>query len=825
MPTEATVSSETDPQDAADSQPTGGAYKIGLLPITAFCGVTFSILGGQIVLSRLFAGIMTYYYAFMLISLAMLGLAAGGLIVQMGAAFFRIDRFRIQASILSLAMGLAAFCGTLAILRIYPNLSVVAQNTGLNFWPLAGIFLSIFPFFLVGGTVVSLVLGHGREQFAKLYAADLVAAALGCIVAVLMMAVITPVEAIIKVLAVIPFVSAALFALDNRRKILSVSALALAALFMHFGSVLSTHPEIARPAHINSLKMKTFVNEWNTFSSVRVHPGGFFSWCLSPTYKGPKFPMLLLMIDGIGGTSIVRFDGKPQTLKQYEYLDYDLTALGQNLVPVQGRQLIIGPGGGFDVLQSVRRGRSDITIVEINPLVARVVNEDLAPFSGSPYSLPGVRLYIGNGRTFLKRSPESWKLITLTWVDTGGSPQALAFSENFLYTVDAYKEYLQHLQPDGMLSFTRALDYPAIKIDALRGISVAVEALQELGVKDPGSHMIIAASNSPYFMKNWTMCNVLVKKSSFTIAEVEQSQRFFSGLGFHPVWLPDGSLNPDSLDHSYSTFSTLIRQIITSSDRQALYESASLDVTPTTDDNPFYFVERAGKNREAGTGIKDLIAYLGIQAILVVPFLFLPLLPRWKELHRIGTAEIATLAYFSLLGAAFMLVEIEFFNVFALVLGSPTFALATVLSSLLVFSGLGSLLVGSVEQVRKTSLPVIAFAGVVVSLILFLLFKNHILSSLVALPFAWRVLGTAACVAPPAFFMGMPMPTGMSMLRSRKDLLLWGWALNGAFSVFASTAALYLAMTMGITRTFQVGLLFYSAAGLLLPYFARAIKP
>ena len=147
--------------------------------------------------------------------------------------------------------------------------------------------------------------------------------------------------------------------------------------------------------------------------------------------------MLDLIIDGMGGTEIVRFDGNPASLKDYTYLDQDLTALASRLLPGNARQLIIGPGGGVDILQAVRAGRTDITVVEINPLIVSVVNRKLGWFSGRPYDLPGVRLVLENGRTFIKRTTDTFDLISLTWVDTGGSATALAFSENYLYTVEA----------------------------------------------------------------------------------------------------------------------------------------------------------------------------------------------------------------------------------------------------------------------------------------------------------------------------------------------------------------------------------------------------
>lgn len=799
---------------------------INRLQILAFCGTTFSVLAAQVIISRLFAGTLGYYYAFMLVSLAMLGLSAGGLIVHLGPKVFSAERFGAQAALLSIGMGIAGFLGPLGMLLLYPKMNAAALDSGPanNFWPLAGVFCCVFPYFLAGGLIVSLTLGHGRQRFAKLYAVDLVSAAIGCTVAVLLLSVLTPIEAMIKVFAIIPLVCAALFSLSDKSRWLPVTSIVLALVGLVLGTDLSRNPEIAKPPHIRALHWKTYVNEWNTFSSVRVHPGGFFSWCLSPTYTGPRFPMFLLMIDGVGGTSIVQFDGHPESLQNYAYLDYDLTALDHVLVPSSGRQLIIGPGGGFDVLQSVKKGCSDITIVEINPLVARVVNKDLATFSGSPYTLPGVHLHIENGRTFVKRSNDQWNLMTLTWVDTGGSPHAVTFSENYLYTVEAYVEYFEHLMPDGIFSFTRALDYPALKVDSLRGISVAVEALRKIGVENPGSHMIIAASSSPFFMKQWTMCHILIKKSAFTDEEVRKASEFIRKLGFQAMWLPGGDPSLDSVPSPYSRFAPLIRQIVTEKDRDQLYENAAMDITPTTDDNPFYFVERAGNNRKAGIGVKDLTIYLAIQALLVIPFLVLPLVPRWKDVGSLGGPGIAALLYFCLLGAAFMLVEIEFFNVFSLLLGNPTITLATVLSALLVFSGIGSLVAGSrIVEGSNYRLPV-AFGGLILSLLFFVSLKGRVLSALITLPLVWRTVATVCCIAPLGFFMGIPMPAGMTLIRSHRGLTLWGWALNGVLSVFATTAALYLAMNIGIACSFLIGLGLYALAGATILYLKKGLQ-
>ncbi|WP_158625846.1 hypothetical protein, partial [Corallococcus carmarthensis] len=777
--------------------------------------VAASMLTAQVVLSRLFAGTMTYYYAFMLISLAMLGLASGGLLAQLAHRFFTPERLLGQVAVLSLAAGISGFVGTMGILTLLPHARFggAFQVYAQEFWPLAAIFWCAFPLFFFGGLVVSLVLSHNRERFHRLYAVDLVSAALGCVIAVLLLNTQTPVEVMLGTVVILPMVAAILFALAGRLHSTAFAAVGLTVAFLLLGGFLSQVPSIARPPHVSWLGRPTEVSEWNSISSVRVHPSAFFTWSLSGRYTGPSFRMKDLIIDGLGGTQIVKFNGRPESLKDYTYLDQDLTALAHKLVPPEGRQLIIGPGGGVDILQAVRHGRKDITAVEINPLVARVVNEDLGSFSGRPYRLPGVQLHIENGRTFIKRATEQWDLITLTWVDTGGSATALAFSENYLYTVEAYQEYFQHLTPHGYMGFLRALgEGEVVRIDSMRGLTVAREALEKSGIQDPGKHMMVAAVASPHFPR--PMCFVLVKRSPFTAADVAAARQHLEALDFQALWMPDGSVNAASIPQPFTPFAGLIHAIITRPDPERLWAESPLDIAPATDNNPFYFVERAGPARAAGTGVLELRRMVVILLALVVPFLLLPLFQLARQTGRLGTSGWAALGYFSLLGVAFMLVEMEFFHVFALALGSPTITFATVLASMLVASGVGSLFAQRLSRARP-ALTGAVFVALAVGLGAFLSLKGPVLQAVVGLPLSTRIVLSAVIIAPLSFLMGLPMALGMSLISRRRDLVQWGWALNGVFSVLASAAALIVAIHFGTAVTFGLGIACYLGAGIL----------
>jgi hypothetical protein len=421
---------------------------------------------------------------------------------------------------------------------------------------------------------------------------------------------------------------------------------------------------------------------------------------------------------------------------------------------------------------------------------------------------------VENGRTFVQRSRDQWGLISLTWVDTGGSATALAASENYLYTVEAYEQFLRHTTPDGFLAFMRAtgergVDLP---IDTLRGIAVTMEALERLGVDRPQDHLLVIAVESPYFFRRG-MCYVLVKRSAFTPAEIARAREFVDRLHFRVVWMPGDAVPPSPAPQGARPVVSLARQLITASDRAPLYRDAAVDVQPTTDDQPFYFVERGGPNREASAGLKMLWTCFWLLAALVAIFLGLPLAAMARTQGVPSRSGLGFLAYCCLLGAAFMLVEMELFHAFALLLGSPTWALATVLTGLLVFSGAGSALAERYFARRRLGL---AFGGLLAALALFIVLRGQILSLLLPLPLGARLAATLVLLAPLGFHMGLPMSLGMRLVWDRPDWMTWGWALNGALSVLASVGALLLAIEAGISATFAAGLVCYAIAWALL---------
>ena len=250
---------------------------------------------------------------------------------------------------------------------------------------------------------------------------------------------------------------------------------------------------------------------WNSFSRIAVLPrrGGKenpYAWGLSPLYKGPAGEQLALDIDSLAGTPLVKFDGDPKS-PELEHLRHDITALAYVLRG--GRNtLVIGPGGGRDVLTALTFGSSNIAAVELNPIIVDVVNNHFGDFTGRLYQRPEVHLTIDDGRHFVRTTGQTFGLVQLALVDTWASTAAGAFalSENTLYTTEAFKDYLNRLEPDGVLTVTRWMESPPR--ETLRVVSLAREALHELGVDDVRGRVMVAGT--PPLRRGHRFASVLV---------------------------------------------------------------------------------------------------------------------------------------------------------------------------------------------------------------------------------------------------------------------------------------------------------------------------
>jgi hypothetical protein len=451
--------------------------------------------------------------------------------------------------------------------------------------------------------------------------------------------------------------------------------------------------------------------------------------------------------------------------------------------------------------------------VEINPIIADdVMRQRFSEFSGGIYTNPRVRIAVDDGRSFVRRSSEQYDVIQASLVDTWAATAAGAYTltENTLYTVEAFDDYLDHLKPDGVLTITRWV------FDGLRLVSLAQAACERRGW-DAASRLAIVQHDR--------VATFLLKKSSFTREEVADLERTADQLHFQVLYAPYGNTDRTAASSEQSEVGTVApsdyARLIRAADRKAFYEQYAQDIRPTTDDRPFFFHTTKlkdqfqvafGRSMLFGNGLSALLTLLGISTALVLLFILGPLLLAGGARHE---GWPAWLIYFGALGAGFMLIEVALLQRFVLLLGHPVYSLTVTLFSLLLGTGIGARLSRRFDsdRLRRSTLAVVACVALLA--IAAVLVVEPIILWAIPLARSARILVAVATLIPIGIALGVPMPSGIRMMSvTAPQMVTWAWGINGALSVLGATLAIFIAMNWG----FRVTLL--SAAAVYLIGFA-----
>jgi predicted membrane-bound spermidine synthase len=770
-----------------------------LLSGLALC--SFAALLLELGLTRLFSVVLFYHFAFLAISIALLGLGAGGV-------FAHLLRSRLAAKeTRQLASRLCLLNSALVpiVLEIVLHVPVSLDVTGKNFLRLSTMYLTAaVPFFLTG-FLFSVVFARESELIPRLYAADLCGGALACLAIVPLLNWLGGPNAI--VCSSITLSVAAIVWSESRLLVRSGGLLAVILAILiaanHSGrliDVVYAKGMFRDPAWVEFAR-------WNAISRVEVDRQGMAK---------------AIVIDADASTYIMNADVAKWHETEWERDLMSAPPALANVLRPHGDFAIIGPGGGVDVLRAVANGSPSVTGIEINPIIATtIMRERYADYSQHLYERPDVHVHVSDGRSYLRSTSEKFDVVQMTLVDTWASTAAGAFalSENNLYTVQAFREYFEHLNPDGMVAVTRwEFRHPR---EALRVAAVAMDALHQLGVADPARNFIVASQGE--LNTDGIPVVVLAKKTPFTAAEQSAVTDHLARYPqLHALYLPSHpGQNP---------FSTLIA----SNDPYAFARSYAYNVAPVSDNAPFFFFTlkasqilgerglRKGIDWKVNLGVLVLILVLIISICAVLLFLILPLALKACPMRR----SPVQLLYFVAIGLGYILVEITFIQRFVLFLGNPTYALTVVIFLLLLSSGVGSLT--SRIWLPRPHMGSIPLALVIATLVSYVFFLPGRLAGLVGLPFTLRVVISALLLVPLGFVMGMPFPTGLRALTSpaaasaaSDNMVEWAWAMNAAASVLGSVLAMVIAIQFGLTVTLGCGAIAYASAWLLLPTIQR----
>jgi len=428
-----------------------------------------------------------------------------------------------------------------------------------------------------------------------------------------------------------------------------------------------------------------------------------------------------------------------------------------------------------------------------------LVRRDFAAFAGPVFDPPAVRVHVAEARNFVARSREHFDFIQISLLDsfTTASAGLHALSESTLYTVEAMDAYLDRLAPGGMLAVTRWLKAPPW--DGARLFATAVDALRDRGVEDPGASLAL--------IRGWQTTTLLVGTRPFTAEQIAAMRRFCADHGFDVAYVPGvradevNRLNVLDRPHLYEAATALLG---TDRERQSYLARYKFDVSPTTDDRPYFFlflkgrglIELLASGQRAGLGLIEwgypiLLATLAQAVIVGGVLIVLPLAAIGRRrLDRPGDPLPLRrfVAYFLALGLAFLFVEIAFIQKLQVVLGHPLYAVSVVLASFLVFAGIGASVaqrLSAANPERRHRLARAAVAGIAVLAVAYL----------VVLPV---VSAGMAAMAPLAVLMGMPFPLGLAATAARAPRLVpWAWGINGCASVVSAVLATVLAVHLG----------------------------
>jgi hypothetical protein len=740
----------------------------------------------ELSLTRIFSVVFYYHFAFLAISIALFGLGAGGVFSYVIAGwktplFTKLGRLSALASLLVVV--------ALAV--------VLAETKDPTAWDLTLVyFASAVPFFLAG-SIVSLAIATTIDRVHRVYFFDLLGAAGGCLL--LLPLLNLPQGGLSTVLAAaILFAAAAAIWHSMDGSVLGrAGCVALALALVAFLTFNTKYNFLAiRYAKNQKIEHESF-EKWNSFSRIAIAPE-----------KGSGTPTIF--IDADASTAIASFDFDHLSARNRHDLLEQGPALPYAVRP-GARTLIIGPGGGWDVARALASGSHDITGVEINPIIANTIMRERFPdLSRGLYLRPDVHIFVEDGRSFVRRSTEKFQVVQATLVDTWASTAAGAFalSENNLYTTDAFRDYLMHLTDDGMVAFTRwGFDPPR---ESLRLISLAIEALSQIGEADAWKHVIVGREGS---VEGWgARDTVLISRKPFPADDLDRAQAMMAAAGMQIVYMPGLDVrNP-------------FRDLLRSADPSQYENAYTFDITPVSDNRPFFFYTvqprdlwrfvKFASDRTADYKVNKavplLFALMAVSVVATLVILFLPPVVLGTRLPR-QPGVLGFLLYFLFIGCGYILIEVGLIQKFVLFLGHPTYALTVVIFSMLVSSSVGSYCSRGARARESRLIKVLGCVVLLAALLAPAL--SGLLTALVWLPLALKVLITVLLIAPLGFLMGIPFPSGLDRLEKwHPPSVRWAWSLNAAASVFGSVGALVCGIYLGLVQTVIIGGLFYVAA-------------
>jgi spermidine synthase len=770
--------------------------------------ISASVLSFEITVTRISSIIFAFNYVFVIISLAILGLGCGGIF-----AYYKWRNQQIR--ILDNIYNTLSFYGSLFALSVSLFI-VLTTSVPFFIYSLPFFAISFMPFFFAGFILAIIFRAFPQEIF-KIYAFDLFGAATGAILVILALNSFGGVEIVLSI-SILGLITAFLFLKRNNKKRVSLkkfSTIIVIAIFCIllfltnslFG-FLGEIPSRNEPQKDLSNILANFDSEiiesrWSAFGRVDL-----------VKYLDDDSQMSLF-IDGAAGTPMFKFDGN---IDDVYYKNRDIDFLEKNRAGVfpflflnddeKDNMLIIGPGGGWEVLLGLINGVGSITGVEVNKDFVEIVKE-YKDYNGGIYTdFANVDILVEEGRNFIRNTQEKFDIIMISipLTKSSRSVEGYALTENYLLTEESIKDYYNHLTEEG-----RILVVLHDSVEVMRFITTSLVALEKLGINSN------QAMTHIYTVGEEMKPVVVLQKNPFDLDEIDKRHDLMHifELDTTQTYLPYIEQEIENMEHADGT--TMMHYMFNNSlvelskgeiGLRELINRSAYDISPASDNRPFFFDSKPGLPNNLFLLL--IIVLLVNSSVIIAPLTF------WKT--KKGFSKLILL--FLLLGAGFMMIEITFFQKLTFYMGSPTISLAVIITSLLVGMGVGSFLGKKIYKTQNIKrLVLFSFLIFIIAIGLFFIIP-FIMNNFNEAGILIKSLVVSILLIPLGFILGIPFPTGINLVKEMglENSIPWLYGINGTMSVLGSIVAIIISTTIGFSTSLIIGALLYLTIALIFAF-------
>jgi len=806
-------------------------------PLLSIFILSAAALAYEVLLIRLFSIVHWHHFAFMVISIALLGYGASGSLITV----FRrtlLDNYNRVFIVNILLFGLSSIVCFIIVQQLPFNTLEILWDSSQWQRLLLSYCLLMLPFFFVANAI-ALTMMRFHQQIPLVYGIDLIGAGIGALSVMILLQFFSA-ETLLTLIAISGLL-AGLFALYQLRTKQKQQTATLLFLCIFAVLLIPQNWLDLRLSEYKGLTQTLLIKESSLLFShsspvsqtdVVFSPLVPFRYAPGLSLQSPARPpeQLAVFRDGDEMTIIDRATEDNLTDKSsLEYYGYMSSALPYHVHRSPQNALILASATGAQILQADLYQVPQIDAVEPDRQLSQLITEQYADYYGWQRLKQKVTIHNISARGFAA-SEKNYDLVIMgpPGASAGGAAGVHALSTSYDTTVEALQSYLKRLAPDGLLSLTQWTSTPAR--GNLKLFATAVSAMKQNGIKNPENYIT--------WIRSWNTATLLLKNSPFTAEEINRVRDFSVSRSFDLAWVP--GIRPDEVNQfqllQQPVFYLAAKSILKGQENSFI-ELYKYNIQATTDDRPYLnnyfrwsslkeFISMPGQTGISmiGVGYPTLLitlaqAFVAAFILILLPLWFMPAGKNKLDKKKTKGRHRNIIFYYLAIGLAFLFIEIAFIQKFTLILSQPLYAVAVALCAFLIFSGLGSLYV---QRRMKTAshaiLPVLLRHSVIMIgliTVFYIIVLPLISSTIMALPETVRILSAFIIAAPLAFVMGMPFPIGMATLQQTcPNLIPWAWGINGCASVLSAILAMLLAMEIGFNGVMLCAVVLYFIAWL-----------